>query len=199
MTKVKAGYRRVYRFPLVERLFILVFIGTVAIIMGFLFSLIVIVFFGYWIGGIFSIYFLLMILTGIWSNFKRRLIVGEKGITVYSPGVRFIPYENMYYLRTTPTIGRTRGKYFGIELKSGVSANYSRAQRLLMPLLAPYRQIIFDDDIYFVSFFWTVKVPLKMKFFSSEIDIEKFKKTDFGQDLYHYAPHLFEDVERHKR
>jgi hypothetical protein len=42
-----------------------------------------------------------------------------------------------------------------------------------------------------------VKVPINFKGLlkGSEIDFDEFAKTEFGQDLLHYAPHLFEKSE----
>jgi|GEM_PF-4103874 len=37
------------------------------------------------------------------------------------------------------------------------------------------------------------KIPL---YRDKSIDYERFIETEFGQELYHYAPHLFEDVQK---
>ena len=74
-------------------------------------------------------------------------------------------------------------RYWGIRLKTKTETAANWIQKLLL--------IPSIHDRFLPLQYW-VHIPRK-SLLDREIDIKRFKQTPLGQDLLHYAPHLFED------
>ena len=126
------------------------------------------------------------ILSGIWYIlefiFKLKFEVTDNGLWLHMYGKRFYPWDSMISLGTKSRTVKYSSNW-GIHTRKAKIIHQS-----------PIGKWMIGNWIHntFIPVEQIVDVPRK---FLVSHDIEKFKQTEFGQDLYHYAPHLFEKYE----
>lgn len=131
-------------------------------------------------------YFILSIL---WYSaeyiFHFAIIVTPDGLWFHGYGKRFYTWESLS--RLNPQTNALQSSIWGIKA--------THTHILNCPKLVKW---IFGSWSYnnFIPLEGVVKVPKKWLLLH---DIEAFKKTEFGQELFYFAPHLFEDETKHKR
>lgn len=131
------------------------------------------------------LFFLYLLLSTVWYATEYVLnfaiIVTPDGLWFQGYGKRFYPWESLTRL--------AKNKY---------SSEWGlRAYRAKKIYRSRFGKLFLDAWLYdrFIPLERLVKVPRKWIF---SRDIEKFKKTEFGQDLYRYAHHLFGEYDDRK-
>lgn len=135
-------------------------------------------------GGVW-IYF---ILSALWHAieiiWRFAIIITPKGLWFHGYGKRFYAWDNLQKFDRVRK--RNRSAYIGIQTKDPDIKNSNSLSSLL------FWAWVSDS---FIPIELVCTVPRKWIFF---FDKEKFKQTELGQDLLHYAPHLFEDKTKRK-
>lgn len=130
-------------------------------------------------GGVCMMYY------GIHFSLKNRLVTSAKGIDLYYYGATsHVDWDNLSHF---VEVAEERKLYFGIELLEPLE--YQRGGYHALMVLAA----ILPCEYIPLSRF--TDVPFyKVGFGKYEIADDLLLKTPLGRDLYHYAPHLFDDV-----
>ncbi|MEL6405473.1 MAG: hypothetical protein AAFR81_13980 [Chloroflexota bacterium] len=134
--------------------------------------------------GLATIFFSYILFWKLIETGFSRLVLYQDGFAVQCIGVTvFTTWENTKQFGFTfPLSPRTRADSTGILLhKPVMPAPQSLVARIL-----------FGKRTRFIVSGYCVHIP--RSFFSRRLDAQAVLKTDFGQHVYEYAPHLFDDV-----
>ena len=118
--------------------------------------------------------------------FHFAIIISPDGIWFHGYGKRFYKWDSLICLNTKNT-GISKQNSWGI-----------KAQNTQIVYLNVVAKWLVGNWIYnnFIPLQGIVKVPRKKLLFR---DMEAFKNTEFGQELFRFAPHLFDEVGKEKR
>ena len=116
-------------------------------------------------------------------GFVDKIVITPDGIAVEGWHKAFADWETLSHFETQMSVtGRNRSKIQGIHTTKSVFERKSRV----------WFNYVFTDNFIPISHVYRIPHRLRWKRFSVEIDLEAFAQTPLGQDLRHYAPHLFE-------
>lgn len=123
---------------------------------------------------------------GIIFMTQSRITLYEEGIELERGNSKiFTPWENVSHLGIK---GGGKNSRRGIFLHEKVTPEVTGA----------VERLLFGRATNFIPIGRYVHLPRKWNLFSREINTDKLGETDFGQDLYELAPHLFEEYDEWK-
>lgn len=190
MAKSKNTYPKTFRPSIVSRIVWFILFGmSAALFMGYLREFLINVEFNLFMNSMFNpiiaILLLYLIFYFIWHfaerTFHFALVITRDGIWFHDYGKRFYTWDSMVLL------GSVQSNSWGITTKNPQIISRNNFTKLFIRNWFP-ENFIPIEAIIGMPYGW-----FKVR------DTSKFIQTELGQELFHFAPHLFEDETKHKR